>query len=70
MTLSSISVCDWSEGIRKTFYDGGMDELLHPSSGAYRSGHKIFGDKMKAIEMCINRFDKDTKRPSCNSMQP
>ena len=52
----------WSEVIRKTFYDGGVDELISPR----RLDHivkafAIFGDKMKSIQMCVARFDDDTK---------
>ncbi len=56
-------LCDWSEGIRKTFYDGGMDELISTRRLVHIvQAYKIFGDKMKAIEMCVNRFDEDTKQ--------
>ena len=52
----------WSEVIRKTFYDGGVDELI----STRRLDHivkafAIFGDKMKSIQMCVARFDDDTK---------
>ena len=56
-------LCDWSEGIRKTFYDGGMDEIISTRRLVHIvQAYKIFGDRMKAIEMCINRFDDDTKQ--------
>ena len=52
----------WAEVIRKTFYDGGVDEVI----STRRLDHivkafAIFGDRMTAIEMCVNRFDDDTK---------
>ena len=52
----------WAEVIRKTFYDGGVDEVI----STRRLDHivkafAIFGDKMEAIEMCVARFDDDTK---------
>ena len=52
----------WAEVIRKTFYDGGVDEVI----STRRLDHivkafTIFGDKMKAIELCVARFDEDTK---------
>ena len=52
----------WSEVIRKTFFDGGVDELI----STRRLDHivkafAIFGDKMKSIELCVARFDEDTK---------
>ena len=52
----------WAEVIRKTFYDGGVDEII----STRRLDHivkafSIFEDKMKAIELCVSRFDDDTK---------
>lgn len=53
---------DWSETIRKTFDDGGANEtmstrrLLH-IAGAYA----MFTDRLKAIKMCVARFDTDTR---------
>ncbi|SVB00732.1 uncharacterized protein METZ01_LOCUS153586 [marine metagenome] len=52
----------WADVIRKTFYDGGVDEVI----STRRLDHivkafAIFGDKMKAIELCVARFDEDTK---------
>ena len=52
----------WAEVIRKTFYDGGVDEVI----STRRLDHivkavAIFGDKMKSIELCVARFDGDTK---------
>jgi hypothetical protein len=52
----------WAEVIRKTFYDGGVDEVI----STRRLDHivkafTIFGDKMQSIEMCVARFDEDTK---------
>ena len=52
----------WADVIRKTFYDGGVDEVI----STRRLDHivkafAIFGDKMQAIELCVARFDEDTK---------
>jgi len=52
----------WADVIRKTFYDGGVDEVI----STRRLDHivkafAIFGDKMKSIELCVARFDEDTK---------
>ena len=52
----------WAEVIRKTFFDGGIDELI----STRRLDHivkafAIFNDKMKAIELCVARFDDETK---------
>lgn len=56
-------LCDWSEGIRKTFFDGGMDEIISTRRLVHIiNSYNIFGDRQKAIELCINRFDEDTKQ--------
>ena len=52
----------WADVIRKTFYDGGVDEVI----STRRLDHivkafAIFGDKMKSLELCVARFDDDTK---------
>ena len=52
----------WADVIRKTFYDGGVDEVI----STRRLDHivkafAIFGNKMQAIELCVARFDEDTK---------
>ena len=52
----------WGEVIRKTFFDGGVDEVI----STRRLDHivkafAIFGDKMMSIELCVARFDEDTK---------
>lgn len=52
----------WCEVIRKTFFDGGVDELISTRRLIHISkAFSIFGDRKKAIEVCINRFDEDTK---------
>ena len=56
------NLVQWSEVIRKTFYDGGIDEVI----STRRLDHivkafAIFKDKMKSIELCVARFDEDTK---------
>ena len=53
---------NWADIIRKTFYDGGIDEVIATRRLVHISNaFAIFGDRMKAIEMCVNRFDEDTK---------
>ena len=52
----------WADVIRKTFFDGGVDEVI----STRRLDHivkafAIFGDKMKAIDLCVARFDDETK---------
>tara|TARA_A100001035_G_scaffold229971_1_gene191790 strand:- start:67 stop:1218 length:1152 start_codon:yes stop_codon:yes gene_type:complete len=53
---------DWADIIRKTFYDGGLDEIISTRRLVHiAKAFSIFKDKMTAIDMCINRFDEDTK---------
>ena len=52
----------WAEVIRKTFYDGGVDEVISTRRLDHIvKAYAIFGDKMEAIELCVARFDDDTK---------
>ena len=52
----------WADVIRKTFYEGGVDELISTRRLVHIiEAFAIFKDKMKAIELCTNRFDTDTK---------
>jgi len=53
---------DWADIIRKTFYDGGVDEIISTRRLVHvAKAFSIFGDRMKSINLCINRFDEDTK---------
>ena len=52
----------WADIIRKTYYEGGVDELISTRRLVHIvEAFIIFKDKMKSIEMCTNRFDLDTK---------
>jgi len=52
----------WSEVIRKTFFDDGVDEIISTRRLDHIvKAYAIFNDKMKAIELCVNRFDEDTR---------
>ncbi len=52
----------WADVIRKTFYDGGVDEIISTRRLVHIiQAFAIFNNKMKAIEVCVNRFDDDTK---------
>ena len=52
----------WADVIRKTFMDGGCDEVISTRRLVHIvETYGIFGDKMKAITLCLNRFDDDTK---------
>jgi len=52
----------WADVIRKTYFDGGVDEIISTRRLVHIcQAFAIFGNKMKAIELCTNRFDDDTK---------
>ena len=52
----------WSDTIRKTFEDGGVDEQISTRRLCHIvQTFSIFKDRQKAIELCVNRFDEDTK---------
>jgi len=53
---------DWADLIRKTFYDGGCDEIIATRRLVHIvHAFSIFKDRMKAIAMCVARFDDQTK---------
>ena len=52
----------WADVIRKTYFDGGVDEIISTRRLVHiTQAYAIFDNKMKAIQMCTNRFDDDTK---------
>ena len=54
---------DWGDIIRKTFYDGRVDEIISTRRLVHIvRAFSIFNDKMKAIQVCVNRFDDETKQ--------
>ena len=54
---------DWGDIIRKTFYDGGIEEIISTRRLVHIvRAFSIFGNKQKAIQTCINRFDDETKQ--------
>tara|TARA_E500000331_G_C17271587_1_gene719460 strand:+ start:5314 stop:6453 length:1140 start_codon:yes stop_codon:yes gene_type:complete len=54
---------DWADIIRKTFYDGGVDEVISTRRLTHIiRAYSIFNNKEKAIKMCLNRFDDETKQ--------
>ena len=74
IVLGSMKKCDkvdeefadnlvtWAEVIRKTFFEGGVDELISTRRLDHIvKAYAIFDDKMKSIELCVARFDEDTK---------
>jgi MoxR-like ATPase len=54
---------DWADVIRKTFYDGGIEEIISTRRLVHIiRAYSIFNDKAKAIQVCVNRFDDETKQ--------
>ena len=52
----------WAEIIRKTFYDGGIDDLISTRRLEHIvNAFAMFKSRQKAVELCVNRFDGDTK---------
>ena len=52
----------WADVIRKTYIDGGCDEIISTRRLVHiAEAYGIFKNKMKAINVCTNRFDEDTK---------
>ena len=58
----STNLVKWADVIRKTFYEGGVDEIISTRRLVHIVGaFSIFKDKTKAIELTVNRFDDETK---------
>ena len=54
---------DWADIIRKTFYDGGIEDIISTRRLVHIiRAYSIFKDKAKAMKVCINRFDDETKQ--------
>jgi MoxR-like ATPase len=54
---------NWADVIRKTFYDGGIEEIISTRRLVHIvRAYSIFKDKAKAIRVCVNRFDAETKQ--------
>jgi len=54
---------DWADIIRKTFYDGGVEEIISTRRLVHiLRAYSIFSNKEKAIKVCVNRFDEETKQ--------
>jgi len=55
-------LCQWADVVRQTFEQGGSDEIISTRRLVHiAKAYNIFGDRMKAIELCVNRFDTETK---------
>ena len=52
----------WADVIRKTFSEGGVDEIISTRRLVHIcKTYGVHGDRMKAVSLCLNRFDTDTK---------
>ena len=52
----------WADIIRKSFYEGAVDEIVSTRRLVdIVNAEGIFSDRMKAITMCLARFDDDTR---------
>ena len=52
----------WADVIRKTFAEGGVDEIISTRRLVHIcKTYSVHGDRMKALALCLNRFDADTK---------
>ena len=53
---------DWADIIRKSYYEGAIDDVVTTRRLVHIvNAFRMFGDKMKSIEMCISRFDEETR---------
>ena len=52
----------WADIVRQSFDQGAVDEIISTRRLVHiAKAFKIFGDRMKAIELCVSRFDAETK---------
>jgi len=56
------NLCQWADVVRQTFDQGAVDEIISTRRLVHiAKAYGIFKDRMKAIELCVNRFDAETK---------
>jgi len=56
------NLCQWADVVRKSYTEGATDEIISTRRLVHiAKAFSIFGDKMKAITLCVNRFDEETK---------
>ena len=57
------NLANWADIIRKTFKDGGIDEVISTRRLVHIiRAYAIWDNRMKAIKVCVNRFDEETKQ--------
>ena len=53
---------NWADVVRQTFKQGAIDEIISTRRLVHiAKTFNIFKDRMKAIELCVSRFDEETK---------
>ena len=53
----------WADVIRKTFNEGAIDDLVSTRRIEHIvNAYAMFDNRLKAIELCVNRFDEDTRQ--------
>lgn len=56
------NLCQWADIVRQSFDQGAVDEIISTRRLVHiAKAYQIFGDRMKAIELCVARFDNETK---------
>ena len=57
------NLANWADIIRRTFKDGGIDEVISTRRLVHIiRAFAIWQNRMKAIKVCVNRFDDETKQ--------
>ena len=61
-TEFSDKLVEWADIIRRTYVEGAIDEIITTRRLSHiAKAYAIFGNKMKAINLCVSRFDEETK---------
>ena len=61
------NLVNWADIIRKTFAEGGCDEVISTRRLVHViRAFAIFNNRLKAIKLCLNRFDERPRHPSLN----
>ena len=56
------NLCQWADVIRQSYEQGAIDEIISTRRLVHiAKAYSIFKDKMKAIELCVSRYDAETK---------
>ena len=57
------NLSNWADIIRRTFKDGGIDEVISTRRLVHiMRAYAIWNNRVKAIKVCVNRFDEETKQ--------